>query len=189
MQTIWDFDSFTSGYSQDYYQVFFDKLAEWEKLGDVLVCDPTKPVADRPRHREYDLSNRLKEYFSEEVGKLNDTKGHITRALNEAAGFRLRWTLRPRCLKIEPGKWTESAPLPETNPDDFLFWYCPTLWGGSKNKGGNLLVKPDGEKGQEFAYRGGLRAVMVHNMPHTLLKINKKAIAPYYCLYGQLQEA
>ncbi len=185
MKQLWDFDCFATGYSQEYYQIYFNKYAKWEKLGDLMVCDPSQR-ADGCR---LDESNRLREYFSDDIGKLNGSRGYITRALSEAAGFRLRWSLGPRCLKIEPGLWTEPAPLPETNPDDLLFWFCPTLWGGSKNKGGNLLVTPEGEKGQEFKYRGGMRAVLVHNMPHLLLEINKKAAAPYYCLYGQLQEA
>jgi hypothetical protein len=189
VQTIWEFDSFTTGYAVNYYQYYFDKLAKWKKLGDLLACDPTKKVDCTATQCEYDVSNRLTEYFSNEPGKLHDNKGWITRRLSEAAGFRLRWSLAPRCLKIEPGQWTKPAPLPETNPNDLLFWYCPTLWGSKKNTGGNLLVTPEGEKGQEFMYRGGLRAVLTHNMPHVLSAINKKAAEPYYCLYGQLQEA
>ncbi len=186
MKQLWNFDSFATGYSQDYYQHYFNKLAKWEKLGSLLVCDPAQPTDGR----EYDVSVRLREYLSDDVEKLHDNKGYITRALSEAAGFRLRWSLKPRCLKIEPGLWTEPAPLPETNPDDLLFWYCPTIWGKKrKDTGGNLLVTPEGEKGQEFKYKGGCRAVLVHNMPHLLLGIDKKAASPYYCLYGQLQEA
>jgi hypothetical protein len=186
VQQIWDFDSFATGYSQDYYQYYFDKLAKWEKLGDLMVCDPTQ----RTDGREYDVSNRLREYLSDDDGKLHSNTGYITRMLSEAAGFRLRWSLRPRCLKIEPGLWPESAPLPDTNPNDLLFWYCPTIWGKKKkDTGGSLLVTPDGEKEQEFKYKSGLRAVMVHNMPHLLLGIDQKAASPYYCLYGQLQEA
>lgn len=186
MQTLWNFDTFEVGHTPEYFQNCFDRITKWESLGDLQVCDPSQEAAIGDG---YDLSRRFKEYFSDDVTKLHNTKGYVTGILSEAAGYRLRWSLRPRCLKIEPGLWIEPAPLPDTNPDDFLFWYCPTPWGGRKNKGGNLLVTPEGEKGQEFAYRGGQRAVLVHNMPHLLLGINKKASAPYYCLYGQLQEA
>ena len=184
MQTLWDFSTFAIGYTPDYFLTYFNKIAKWESLGDLQVCDPTK----RSDGGQRDPSDRLREYFSNNVSKAHSNHGYVTKALAEAAGFKLRWSLNPRCLKIEPGQWKESAPLPETNPDDFLFWYCPTVWSGRKNSGGNLLVTPEGEKGQEFKYSAGGRAVLVHNMPHLLLKINKKATAPYYCLYGQLRE-
>ncbi len=188
MQTLWDFKSFTVGHTRDSFKVYFEKIAQWESLGDLQVCDPAKQY----RGTNSGVLGQLKEFFSDDIGKVHGTKGCVTRVLSEAAGFQLRWSMKLRCLKIEPGQWNEPAPLPETDPNDFFFWYCPTLWGmWGKNVGGDLLVTPAGEEGQEFKYRvggGGGRAVLVHNMPHLLLGINEKATEPYYCLYGQLQE-
>lgn len=188
MQTLWNFDNFTIGHTSEYFQVHFER-AKWESLGDLQICDPKEFLtAD-----EYGCSGRLKDYFSNDVGMLHNNKGFATRILSEAAGFRLRWSLEVRCLKIEPGQWNEPAPLPKTNPSDFLFWYCPIgqigcLGSFSRKNSGGLLVTPEGEKGQKFKYKGS-RAVLIHNMPHLLLEIDKKASEPYYCFYGQLQEA
>jgi len=188
MQTLWDFEQFPMGYGADYFQEYLQRFANWCKLPDLelSVCNPATPS---PSAGCYDLSGRLIEYFKDGSGVPGATEGYVTNTLAEAAGYKLTWTMKPRVLRVEPGQWLTAAPLPETNPADFLFWYCPTIWGSQKNTGGNLTVTPTEGEGQEFTYRGGLRGVMVHGMPHLLQAINEKATSPYYCLYGQLREA
>jgi hypothetical protein len=187
VQTLWDFASFSIGYQTDYFQRYFEKMANWQKLGELLACDPTV----RTKGGDYDISRSFQNYFKDGNGRPSrggDGVAYITNILADSVGFRLRWTLPVRCLKIEPGKWLKAAPLPETNPEDFLFWYCPVRWPLlPHDKGGDLEVTPAGQEAQIFAYRGGTRAVLVHNMPHVLLPIDPEAKKPYYCLYGQLQ--
>jgi hypothetical protein len=187
VQRLWDLENFSVGYPPDYFQFYFDKLAQWEKLGDFQVCDPTAKLAKRS---DYDVSRRLIDYLMDGTGIQGETKGFISNNLAAMAGYRLKWTLPARILKIEPEQWLEDAPLPGTNPDDFLFWYCPTYWDvDEENTGCSLEVNPMDGAPQTFRHRAGYRAVMTHGIPHVLTAMGPRANKPYYCLYGQLQAA
>ena len=191
MQTLWNFAAFNGiGYAPDHLVPYLSKLAKWQKTGDVHFCDPLVPLKKKSEH---DPAERLKSYFGESSGKPYDTIGYTTNQLAEAAGYRLRWSVGPYFLKIDGEQWNQDAPLPKTNPDDFLFWFCCSHWSGN---GGNLRLIPQDSEPVEIAYRSGHQAAMAYNMPHvltamTLSTVSRKlggGLDPYYCLYGQLQE-
>jgi len=187
VQRLWDFENFSVGYPPDYFQLYFDKYAQWEKLGDFQVCDPTVKLTART---DYDISKRLIDYLKDGDGVPGNTKGYVSNNLAEAAGYKLKWTLPARILKLEPEQWVEDAPLPGTNPDDFLFWYCTTYWDTDlDNTGCSLEVNPMDGAPQTFKHRAGYRCVMTHGIPHVLTAMGPRANKPYYCFYGQLQAA
>lgn len=188
----WDFESFTVGYPADSFERYAQKFAKWQKVGDLVYAEVSKMIGS-PGNSE-DLAQRFQHYFKpsaeQAVGYQSDQAGYVTTMMADAAGYRLEFSMMPRLLKIEPGQWVEAAPLPETNPDQFLFWYCPTFWNDAGvNSGGDLVVNRGKEGLQTFKYSGQRRAVLVQDMPHVLTEINPKAKKPYYCLYGQLVEA
>ena len=193
MQTLWNFPGFNGiGFSPDHLHPYLNGLAQWQKTGDVHFCDPLVPLE---RESQHDPSNRLKGYFADSNGKPYDSLGYTTNMLSEAAGYRLRWSLGPYFLKIVGDAWNRPAPLPNTNPNDFLFWFCCSYWRGG---GGDLQLSPrESEVPVEIAYRQGTQAAMSYNMPHVLTAVvpppydprrASARIEPYYCLYGQLQE-
>ena len=187
MQIVWDFSELRIGYTREEFRHYVEKYAVWKELGDLLICNPAATPSGLGRP---DPAQNFRAYF-ENVPKdqhaHNGSKGWVTHSLSVAAGFRLRWSLAPRVLKIEPGQWNEAAPLPDTKDADFLFWCSRANWDGSLN-GGNLQVTAPDQKPQEFTYGGGRRAVLSCGLPHVLTPINPAATRPYYCLYGQLQE-
>jgi hypothetical protein len=185
MQTLWNHAAFSGiGFGPDHLVTYLTNLANWQKTGDVHFCDPRVPLKKKSQH---DVAGHLKDYFANRTGDPRSSCGYITNMLEEAAGFRLRWAMGPYFLKIKPGKWAQDAPLPETGPNHFLFWYCCSQWAGT---GGNLRLSPQDSDPVEIPYRGGQQAAMSYRMPHVLTAVahTGEQAEPYYCLYGQLQE-
>ncbi len=192
MQTLWSFGNFPVGYPPDYFQSYFEKLAVWKKLGNsgIRHCDPTKAVEPGQR---YDLATQLSctfgpsdPHFKPRRPGVSWQQPQVTNHLAESVGFQLEFVEGVRCLEIQPGSWTEPAPLPETDPEFFTFWYCTSNW--SAKLGGSLKVTPKEGDSREFHYQP-VRAVLVGpGLPHVLTPIKQEAKHPYYCLYGQLRE-
>lgn len=188
MQTLWDFDNtLPMGYPLQDFSSYFQRLAQWkalEGLSGISICDPQVPVRPGDVH---DLAARYQIHFRNQVtGNQYQPQGYITGLMSEAAGFRLNWLIGPWCLKIDPGAWTEEAPLPATKPEAYTFWYCTTKW--DLKNGGGLKVMPSNDDPTTFGYLGGRRGVLVSpELPHALTPIT--GTQPYYCLYGQLTPA
>ncbi len=185
IQALWDFDGLSMGFENDSYRQYFSKMAAWKPLGEVEMCDPSQFVDKR---NPADLALRYELYFRNGPKKPGGTDtGYTTAMMSEAAGFALEWTLKPRFLKINPGKWNEPAPLPETKTGEFIFWYCPMPGGFPPERGGSLQITLPEGKVRDFPYQAH-RAVLSQGLPHVLLPINNEFRTPYYCLYGQLSE-
>lgn len=188
MQTLWDFKTFSIGQGTDYFRGYFQNIATWKPLGDtgLRYCTPTKMVDP---WKPGDCGVQLSEYFAAAtLPSSGHPYAHVTIALSDSAGFKLEFVGEVRCLEIQAGLWTEAAPLPETDPELFTFWYCPVPW--DPRWGGNLKVIPKEGDPQEFNYTPcGARGVLIGpGLPHELTPVKRKAKRPYYCLYGQLRE-
>ncbi len=198
MQTLWQHTSFPIGYSIEHFRNYFTGIADWQStdMKGVSICDPTTRSKKKEKSGGHDLADKFSTYFQDldyETHKtLSGAPGYVTSTLSDDAGYRLKWTLRPRLLKIEPGGWTKAQPLPDTSQEDFLFWYCPVPHrrGIAKelgSKDGGLQVIPAEGKPTTYEYVYAGQAVLAYNLPHLLQPINPKVKTPYYCLYGQLQ--